>query len=355
MAAGLRAARLVSLGRSEWDTGDPLDLLEDRVVLGDAHAEELVAPVVFVEHLVRVLLELLHVGPDEHLPELDKVAVLLVVDLDGAPGVLSAADLAPVGRLDLSVRPYNRKRDLALPIGGVFSRTATGSRLGTGTDHDLLVFRNRLLVLFVVPRRLVDLDLVKGDVRQNLPRQVSDAHVRAHEATDPLLEGFDLFVGHRVGLCDDGDQVDFGVQSAQKLDVDRLEAGATQSVQRAGSRVAADARVAGRFDKVDAGVDAVVGQLLAVDPVLGLEVRVEPGLDVVEDGLPALRVVDKVAVARRVDDGEPKPYAILLDVCAPWSDLCGRHGNDDDEPAEMLWTEMVRGLSACGPATSFAG
>jgi hypothetical protein len=31
--------------------------------------------------------------PDEHLPELDKVAVVLVVDLDDTPGVAPASDL----------------------------------------------------------------------------------------------------------------------------------------------------------------------------------------------------------------------------------------------------------------------
>jgi hypothetical protein len=33
-----------------------------------------------------VFLELLHVGTDQHLAQLDKVAVLLVVDLDDTPG-----------------------------------------------------------------------------------------------------------------------------------------------------------------------------------------------------------------------------------------------------------------------------
>lgn len=45
--------------------------------------------------------------------------------------------------------------------------------------------------------------------------------------------------------------------------------------------------VTGRLNKVDAGVDTVVLELVAVDAVLLLEVVVETRLDVVNDGLPA--------------------------------------------------------------------
>lgn len=103
-------------------------------------------------------------------------------------------------------------------------------------------------------------------------------------------------------------------------------------------------------------MDAAVGHARAVDAVFLLEVGVVPGLDVVDDRLPAvsrgrkgeregktssgrqltgpellppeqgeepgehphapLVVVDKVAKAGRVDDGEPKPDAVLLNVGA---------------------------------------
>ena len=48
-----------------------------------------------------------------------------------------------------------------------------------------------------------------------------------------------------------------------------------------------DVRVTSRLDKVEAGVDTVVNDLLAVDATLLLEVRIESRLNIVEDGLPA--------------------------------------------------------------------
>lgn len=38
-----------------------------------------------------------------------------------------------------------------------------------------------------------------------------------------LLERDDLVVGHGVGLSDDRDQVDFGVQASHEFDIDRLQ------------------------------------------------------------------------------------------------------------------------------------
>jgi len=84
------------------------------VVLGDSHAHELLRAVLLVQDEVGVLLELLHVGTDEHLSKLDKVAVLLVVDLDGSPWVRAAPDLASVGGSDDVVGSDDGKRDLAL-------------------------------------------------------------------------------------------------------------------------------------------------------------------------------------------------------------------------------------------------
>jgi hypothetical protein len=49
-------------------------------------------------------------------------------------------------------------------------------------------------------------------------------------------------------------------------------------------------RMAGGLDEVEAGVDAGVDDLLAVDTVLLLHVRVVTGLDVVEDGPPTARL-----------------------------------------------------------------
>lgn len=76
------------------------------------------------------------------------------------------------------------------------------------TTHDnLLILCQRLLILELVLRCVVDLDAVVGNVAQ-----------------DACLELEHLLVGHRVGLGDDGDEVDAGVEAAHELDVDGLEA-----------------------------------------------------------------------------------------------------------------------------------
>lgn len=70
----------------------------------------------------------------------------------------------------------------------------------------------------------------------------------------------------------------------------------------------------GGFDKVEAGVNPVVDELVPVDAVLLLEVRVEARVDVLEDGEPGLRVVDKVPEAWGVYDGQFEADARLFDV-----------------------------------------
>lgn len=124
-----------------------LDLLEDGRVLHNTHADELLRSPVLIEDVVGELAKLLHVGPDKHLAELDKVAVVLVVDLHDTPWVCTTANLATVGSLDNPVRANNGKRDLA---------------------GNLLGFRNSFLILVLVRRGLEDLDLVVGDVREYL-------------------------------------------------------------------------------------------------------------------------------------------------------------------------------------------
>jgi hypothetical protein len=157
-----------------------------------------------------------------------------------------------------------------------------------------------LLVLVLVLRGLEDLDPVVGNVGENLPL-VSSVSSPRRDVAHPLLEQSDLLVGQSVGLGDDGDEVDLGVQPAHELDINGFEAVKARQCQ---FRVLActmldmkisrgrSSRVSSRLDKVDARVHAVVDQLGPVDAVLLLEVRVEPGLDVVDNGLPAIRASD---------------------------------------------------------------
>lgn len=94
-----------------------------------------------------MLLELLHVGADEHLAELDEVAVLLVIDLDDTPGVGTSTDLAAVGAGDLVGGTNNGEGDLG---------------------HDLIVLGDSLLVIELVSGTLEDLDAMVLDVGKDL-------------------------------------------------------------------------------------------------------------------------------------------------------------------------------------------
>lgn len=128
-----------------------VDLLEDAGVLGNTHQGELVGPVVLVQEVVGVLLELLHVGADQHLAQLDKVAVLLVVDLDDTPGVATAADVTTVSSGHLGVGTNNGEGNLG---------------------HDLLVLSNGLLIVKLVAGAFEDLEGVLFDIGKDLKESV---------------------------------------------------------------------------------------------------------------------------------------------------------------------------------------
>ncbi len=184
-----------------------VDLLEDAGILGDTHSDELVRSVVLVEGIVGMLLELLHVGADEHLAKLHEVAVLLVVDLNDTPGVTTAANLAPVGVCDLVVGADNGERNLG---------------------QDLVVLGDGLIVIELVPGALEDLNLVVLDVGKDLWHELAPWALHLLRLlfagrTYSALELNDLLVGQGISLSDDGDQVDLGVQALHDLNVKRLE------------------------------------------------------------------------------------------------------------------------------------
>jgi hypothetical protein len=155
--------------------------------------------------VVRILPEFLHVGPDQHLPELNEIAVVLIVDLDHAPWVRPAANFTAIWGLHDLVRTDNSKRNLA---------------------GDFLSFCNSFLILVIVNRRLENVDIMEGDVGKDLG-EVWALSVRTRLVTDstyPGLEIRDFFVCHCVGLGDNGYQVDFSVKPTHELNVDLLQA-----------------------------------------------------------------------------------------------------------------------------------
>ena len=113
---------------------------------------------------------------------------------------------------------------------------------------------------------------------------------------DALLEGGPLLQRERVGLGNDGHDVDNVRELLQHDNVDGLE------------------RVARGLDEEEAAVDAGV---LDVALSLGRELLAQVGrvlvLDVLDDGVPAAVVVDQITVARGIDNVQPETNTIFLD------------------------------------------
>ena len=139
------------------------------------------------------------------------------------------------------------------------------------------------------------------------------------------LEIGNLLIGEGIGLGNDGDQVDLGVEASHHLNVKRLEG------------------VTSGLDEENTGVNSVVDNVHAVDLVLGIEVRVESLLNVVDNGAPRLIVVHKVTESRGVDNGEAKTDTGLLNVGADGLNGDGL-GNDVQARALALLGRVERGV-----------
>ena len=101
-----------------------------------------------------------------------------------------------------------------------------------------------------------------------------------------LLERSNLVICKSVGLGNNRNQVDLGVKAAHDLNVKRLE------------------RMSSGLDEIDAGMDAIIDDVHAIDLVLGIEVGIEALFDVLNNRAPGVVVVDKVSKAGSVDDSE---------------------------------------------------
>lgn len=94
--------------------------------------------------------------------------------------------------------------------------------------------------------------------------------------------------------------------------------------------------MASGLDEEDTSVDTVVNDVHAVDLVLSVQVCIEALLDVVRDWSPRLIVVDKVTEARRVNNGQTKANASLLDVGADGLDSDGLGENIEARSLALL-------------------
>lgn len=270
-----------------------VDLLEHAWVLGNTHQGQLLGAVVLVQRVVGVLLELFHVGTDQHLAQLHEVAVLLVVDLNGTPWVATTTDLTAVGGGDFRVRTNNGERNLG---------------------HDFLVFSDGLFVVKLVAGALEDLDRVVLDIGEDLYNIISHWESIILIGWElgvsySLLEQSNLLIGEGVCLGNDRDQVNLGVQSAHDLNVQRLQG------------------VTGGLDEVDTGVNTVVNDVGTIDLVLGLQISVVSLLNVLNNRAPRVIVVHKVTKARGIDHRQAQTNTVLLNV---GTDRIDGHGFGDD-------------------------
>lgn len=105
-------------------------------------------------------------------------------------------------------------------------------------------------------------------------------------ATYPGLELGQISGAQCISLSNDGDEVDTCAELLHDLDVERLEG------------------VSGGADEVQAGVHAEIDLIAALRLLLLQHERLMLVVEELDDGLPGVAVVDVVAEARRVNDGE---------------------------------------------------
>lgn len=231
---------------------------------------------------------------DEHLAKLYEVAVLFVVNFNDTPRELTSTASAAVGCSDLISGTNNSEGNLG---------------------HDLIVLGNGLFIIQLVSGSLKDLDPVVLDIGQNLSQFVSFllswplTQLSLVQATYASFEAGNFLIGECIGLGDDRDQVDLGVQAPHDLNVQRLQ------------------RVASGLNEEDASVDTVVNNVHAIDLVLSVEVCIIATLYVVNNGTPGLIVVDKVPESRGVNHGQAETNTSFLDVGADGLNLDSL-GND---------------------------
>jgi hypothetical protein len=139
-----------------------------------------------------VLPQFLHVRADEHLAQLDEIAVLLVVDFNHTPRVRATTDGAPIACVDFAVRAYDGEGDLGC---------------------DFLIFRDRLFVVISYCGAW-KMRIWWCAISERIWREVSMGDVEVGKEAYALLEADNLLVGQGICLGDDGDQVNLGVQAA---------------------------------------------------------------------------------------------------------------------------------------------
>lgn len=196
-----------------------------------------------------------HVCSDQNRAELLEVAVVLVLNLGDTPRVLATLNDAAITSLDILLGTDNGERH------GVHK---AASVLGSG-----------LVVL--LDRGLVDLDVLGLDDRDN-----------------SLLELGQVGRAESISLGDNRDQVNARTEALHDLNIERLEG------------------VAGRADKVQAGMDTEINLVLTAGLLLLEHVRLVLVVEELDDGHPRVAVVDIVAESGGIDNGQSDLEELLL-------------------------------------------
>lgn len=223
------------------------------VHIGESHLFQSLLPVQFVVAGVRLLAHVLHVRADQHLAEFHKVTVRLVLHLDSAPGVLTRPDgLIPDAN---HVRAANHCEWNVRIHGGV--------HFGDG---------------LVIGWELIDLHSIGSQF-----------------LVDLRLELLQFGLGDSVRLSDDRNDVHLRVQLLHADQVDGLET------------------VTGGADEVQTDMDATVVERAqrTLDLQLLLQERLELTVNGVDHRLEGVVLVDLVAVAHGVADGQLEGMRVI--------------------------------------------
>lgn len=192
--------------------------------------------------------------------------MVLVLDLGNTPRVLSSLDDTAIAGLDVLLGSDDSERHGGHQAAGMLS-------------GGLVVLLNRWLV---------DLDALG-----------------LNDSSDALLEGGQVSRAESISLGNHWNQVDARAESLHNLDVERLQS------------------VTGGADEVQASVDTEVDLVISAGLLLLQHVGLVLVVKELDDWHPGVAVVDIVAEARGVDDGQADLEELLLQLSLCDLDLDG--------------------------------
>jgi len=218
-------------------------------------SKKLLGPETFVVHLAGRLNEILQVCSGQEVAEVDELAVVLILDIDDTPTVLTSA--------------YS----MAVDGDGLF--TANDSEWNDGLN--LGVDGSLLRVVLVV------LEWVHADV------------VERKLLLDSVLEGLAFFQSETISFGDDWNYVDNLAELLQHYDIDRLKC------------------VTSWVNKIQAAVDpGILNVSLSLRSEFLAEVSRVLVLDVLDNWVPAAVVVDEITEAWCIDNVQAETDTVLF-------------------------------------------